>query len=816
MSSRYVVNPAEHTRLHSGSLFQPCTNVSSVPSPPSDTSKVPSSYRQRNPDINDCPTLALAEGLRPVHRVNNFHNNTSYANPPHARYSPSVSSLTASAFLSKSSFDDINSLKSTATAVGSSAAIHTNNKVTPLRPTPAVSSSHLASAFTSSQSRNNYTPLSQSNSSYDPSMASQNSHFRPPGRTFADFDILKLIGTGGTSRVYLARDKLSLRLVALKSISKAYRSDAQLEGVANEQQVHCFICNSKNEFILPIMGSWHDNENFFIVTEYIPGCDLAVDLLKVRKLEEDAVRFYAAELVVALESLHEKKVMHRDIKPGNILIDPDGHIRLCDFGSAKAFYEPTGWREKEEPIPDFISFDVDGSCNSGSFLKPNLEPVYMAQESCGTPYFMSPEQHLGTDYSFDVDYWGLGVTMYRMLTGRMPFGNHASSRVDIKACVLKEHLVFQPVDSVSPVGRALLKQLLARRPSHRLTLEDLKDHPFFAGIDWKVVAKKGLIPPSKPFVHPIPQPRSDLPITPGRVYTRADDPYPAFRYISKELDRPLPCPSLLSDRSIMTMSKHNIFKRAGKSLHSLLQKSENMRSFMNLPRTTNPILRPLLLPCVFSDQSGSLSPPTTPVYPPLTPPRLTPTSRSTSRTPLSTLHPLLLPCISRSGSVSPPPLRLINSPVLPPCSPHLSRPKTEPLTQCASSPTRGSSYVSQAHRVSMLKTSPSLPPLPPQSPSLGTVPRLWLLREPNRVVPSIQVRRSHWSSSRSRPPEQFSWSRRLSCVREDPEAEEECEKMTSPTEKGWAGKEDNDGLDFKRQGNPYESPEALFVHLLSM
>lgn len=65
---------------------------------------------------------------------------------------------------------------------------------------------------------------------------------------------------------------------------------------------------------------------------------------------------------------------------------------------------------------------------------------------------------------------------------QMPFGNHASSRVDIKACVLKEHLVFQPVDSVSPVGRALLKQLLARRPSHRLTLEDLKDHHFFAGM----------------------------------------------------------------------------------------------------------------------------------------------------------------------------------------------------------------------------------------------------------------------------------------------------------------------------------------------
>ena len=122
---------------------------------------------------------------------------------------------------------------------------------------------------------------------------------------------------------------------------------------------------------------------------------------------------------MALDSLHKKNVIHRDVKLGNILLDADGHIRLCDYGSSIAFDKPTGWREKQEPVPTFISFDVDGSCDSGSFMKPSMEPVFITRDICGTPYFMSPEQHIGKDYSFDADIWALGISMFRMLTGRV-------------------------------------------------------------------------------------------------------------------------------------------------------------------------------------------------------------------------------------------------------------------------------------------------------------------------------------------------------------------------------------------------------------
>lgn len=122
---------------------------------------------------------------------------------------------------------------------------------------------------------------------------------------------------------------------------------------------------------------------------------------------------------MALEILHARKIVHRDVKPGNILIRADGHLVLGDFGYAKLFEAPTG--RLNSPLdmgdpPEYISFDVTEGSDSGSFL---TDESYSTAEVCGTPFYMAPEQHLGLEYSFGVDYWGLGVILYRMLTTRV-------------------------------------------------------------------------------------------------------------------------------------------------------------------------------------------------------------------------------------------------------------------------------------------------------------------------------------------------------------------------------------------------------------
>lgn len=118
--------------------------------------------------------------------------------------------------------------------------------------------------------------------------------------------------------------------------------------------------------------------------------------------------------------MHDANIVHRDVKPANILITADGHIALCDFGSAKLFEEPTGiatssFQCMAQP-PEYISFEGAEDRDSGSFL---LEDVYSTSEVRGTQLFMAPEQHLGLEYSFKVDMWALGVVLYRMLTGRV-------------------------------------------------------------------------------------------------------------------------------------------------------------------------------------------------------------------------------------------------------------------------------------------------------------------------------------------------------------------------------------------------------------
>ena len=180
---------------------------------------------------------------------------------------------------------------------------------------------------------------------------------------------------------------------------------------------------------------------------------------------EDDVKFYLAELALALSHLHSVGIIYRDLKPENILLDSDGHIAVTDFGLCKE-----GFEEKA------FSF-------------------------CGTVEYMAPEVVNRRGHDFTADWWSYGVLMYEMLTGRLPF--QGEDRKETMNQILKAKLSMP--NYLSPEAQSLLRALFKRNPSNRLGsgangINDIKNHPFFASIDWNKLLKKQIVPPFQPTV----------------------------------------------------------------------------------------------------------------------------------------------------------------------------------------------------------------------------------------------------------------------------------------------------------------------------
>ncbi|KZV62175.1 Pkinase-domain-containing protein [Peniophora sp. CONT] len=283
--------------------------------------------------------------------------------------------------------------------------------------------------------------------------------------TIDAFELLKVIGKGSFGKVMQVRKKDTQRVYALKTIRKANIASrpGEITHILAERTVLALV---NNPFIVPLKFSFQNPDKLYLVMSFVNGGELFYHLQREGRFDEGRSRFYAAELLCALEHLHMFNVVYRDLKPENILLDYTGHIALCDFGLCKL----------------------------------NMSETDKTNTFCGTPEYIAPELLESQGYTKTVDWWTLGVLLYEMMTGLPPFYDENVNIMYQR--ILQDPLQFPPDMPVE--AQSLIAQLLQRDPSRRLGAnggEEIKRHPFFSRhIDWARLSAKKIQPPFKPSV----------------------------------------------------------------------------------------------------------------------------------------------------------------------------------------------------------------------------------------------------------------------------------------------------------------------------
>ena len=277
-----------------------------------------------------------------------------------------------------------------------------------------------------------------------------------------DFETLKLIGKGTYGKVMLVRKIDNGKIFAMKILDK--RNIVETNEVEHTMAEREVLSTIDNPFIVHLYYSFQSENKLYFVMDFVNGGELFFHLQNERRFAVARAKFYAAEILLALEHLHQHNIIYRDLKPENVLLTAKGHVCLTDFGLSK-----TGMADLKDKTSTF----------------------------CGPAAYLAPEVLLGEKYTTAVDWWSFGILTFEMMVGVPPF--FSEDEREMYQNIVNEPVKYPP--NTPTTIQSFIDGLLNKNPQNRLTdPQKMKAHPFFQGIDFEQLNRLEVDPPFKPNV----------------------------------------------------------------------------------------------------------------------------------------------------------------------------------------------------------------------------------------------------------------------------------------------------------------------------
>ena len=288
------------------------------------------------------------------------------------------------------------------------------------------------------------------------------SHLQDVTLSIGSFTVNRVLSRRTLGKVLLVSRSSTGEMFAIKTVKKSLLLDRKLKKHAmGERNV---LAEIRSEFVVKLHFAFQNAERLYLVLEYMQGGELFCHFRQQGKFKFQTARFYAAEILMALEDLHQHNIIYRDLKLENVLLTAEGYAKLADFNLAKL--------------------------TDDEYLK--------TRTICGTPEYLSPEVIKGCDQTYKVDYWSLGILVYEMLEGVTPFYAQTHERLFANIMACKLEFSYHTPPSARRFIEAMLKLCPWDRPK---SSDEIKSMDFFADVDWEMMRSRKVKPPITPKVN---------------------------------------------------------------------------------------------------------------------------------------------------------------------------------------------------------------------------------------------------------------------------------------------------------------------------